>query len=50
MKETTNKIKVRVRLVVINKGKILMSYVSDEKFYFFIGGKMEDGETVKKAC
>ena len=50
MKETTNKIKVRVRLVVINKGKILMSYVSDEKFYFFIGGKMEYGETVKQAC
>lgn len=50
MKETLEKIKVRVRLVIIKKNKILMSYVSDENFYFFIGGKMEYGETVKQAC
>ena len=27
-----------------------MSYVKDEDFYFFIGGKMEYGETVEEAC
>lgn len=44
------KINVRVRLVIINQGKILLSYVKDEDFYFYIGGKMEYGETVKQAC
>jgi ADP-ribose pyrophosphatase YjhB (NUDIX family) len=44
------KIKPRVRLIIIKNGKILMSYVSDEKFYFFIGGKMEFGETLKQTC
>ena len=50
MEETTKKIKIRVRLIVIKNDKILMSYVSDEKFYFFIGGKIEYSETVKQAC
>lgn len=27
-----------------------MSYVKDEDFYFFIGGKMEFGETLKQTC
>jgi len=27
-----------------------MSYVKDEDFYFFIGGKVEYGETVEEAC
>lgn len=44
------KIKVRVRLVIIKEGKILLSYVKDEDFYFYIGGKMEFGESVEKAC
>lgn len=44
------KIKIRVRLVVIKNGKILLSYVKDEDFYFYIGGKMEFGETVRQAC
>ncbi len=44
------KIKPRVRLIIIKNGKILLSYVKDEKFYFYIGGKMEFGETVKQAC
>lgn len=50
MDEVAKKIKIRVRLVIIKNNKILMSYVGDEKFYFFIGGKMEYGETVKAAC
>jgi ADP-ribose pyrophosphatase YjhB (NUDIX family) len=44
------KINPRVRLIIIKKGKILMSYVKDEDFYFFIGGKMEYGETLEEAC
>jgi len=44
------KINVRVRLVIIQDEKILMSYVKDEAFHFYIGGKMEWGETVEEAC
>ena len=45
-----DKIKPRVRLIIIHKNKILLSYVKSQNFYFFIGGKMEWGETVKEAC
>lgn len=44
------KIKVRVRLIVIKDNKLLLSYVKDENFHFFIGGKMEFGETLLQAC
>lgn len=44
------RIKVRVRLVIIKNNKILLSYVKSEDFYFYIGGKMEYGETVADAC
>ncbi len=44
------KIKPRVRLIVIKNGKILLSYVKSEDFYFYIGGKMEWGETIENAC
>lgn len=37
-------------MIIIKEGKILMSYVKDENFYFFIGGKMKYGETVEEAC
>lgn len=43
-------IKPRVRLVIINSDKILLSYVRDEKLYFYIGGKLEYGETVLQGC
>jgi ADP-ribose pyrophosphatase YjhB (NUDIX family) len=36
--------------VIIKQNKILLSYVKDENFYFYIGGKMEYGETVSQAC
>jgi len=45
-----DEINVRVRLIIIKKDKILLSYVRDENFYFYIGGKMEYGETVEQAC
>lgn len=44
------KIKPRVRLILIKSNKILMSYVKSEDFYFYIGGKMEWGETIDQAC
>ena len=44
------KIKVRVRLIIIKQGKVLLSYTNDEKFYFYIGGTVEYGETIKQAC
>jgi len=34
----SRRINVRVRLVIIQEEKILMSYVKDEDFYFYIGG------------
>ena len=44
------KIKARVRLIIIKNNKILLSYTKDEDFYFYIGGKIEFGETIKEAC
>lgn len=46
----TQKIKPRVRLIIIKNNKILLSYVKSEDFYFYIGGKMEWGERLDKAC
>lgn len=44
------KIKPRVRLIIIKNDKILLSYVKSENFYFYIGGKIEWGETIEQAC
>lgn len=44
------KIKPRVRLVIIKNRKLLLSYTKDGDFYFYIGGKMEFGETLKQTC
>ena len=44
------KIKPRVRLIIIKNDKILLSYVESENFYFYIGGKIEWGETIENAC
>jgi len=46
----SKKIKVRVRLIIIKNGKILLSFVRDENFHFFIGGKVEFGETLLQSC
>ena len=43
-------IKVRVRLIIIKEGKILLSYTETEDFYFYIGGKVEFGETLEEAA
>lgn len=41
------RIKVRLRLVIIKDGRLLAYYDSVEDFYFYIGGKLEFGETVE---
>ncbi|HUV71669.1 MAG TPA: NUDIX domain-containing protein [Clostridia bacterium] len=44
------KIQVRVRLIIIKNEKILLSYTQDGGYYFYIGGRLEFGETLKEAC
>jgi ADP-ribose pyrophosphatase YjhB (NUDIX family) len=39
-------IKVRLRLVIIKSEKALLMYDSIQKFHFWIGGKLEYGETI----
>lgn len=47
--EGEKKIKVRVRLIVVKNNKILLSYTEDDGYYFYIGGKVEFGETLIEA-
>ena len=42
------KIKVRLRLVIIKNEKLLAYYDSIEDYYFYIGGKLEFGETIEE--
>lgn len=42
-----NKIKIRLRLVIIKEGKLLAYYDSIDDYYFYIGGKLEFGETIE---
>lgn len=44
------KINVRVRLVIIKNGKILLHFTENGNFYFYTGGHLEFGETIKQAC
>lgn len=41
-----NDIIIRLRLIIIKKNKVLLTYDSEENYYFYIGGKLEHGETV----
>lgn len=43
-----HKIKIRLRLVIIKNDKLLCYYDSIDDFYFFIGGRLEYGETVEQ--
>lgn len=43
-----NKIKIRLRLVIIKNDKLLAYYDSMDDYYFYIGGKLEFGETIKE--
>jgi len=42
-----NKIKIRLRLVIIKEDKLLSYYDSIDDCYFYIGGKLEFGEAIK---
>lgn len=42
-----NKIKIRLRLVIIKNDKLLAYYDSMDDYYFYIGGKLEFGETIE---
>ena len=44
------RIKVRVRLVIIKNDHILLSYNQEGDYYFYIGGKVEFGESLREAC
>lgn len=41
-----HKINVRLRMVIINNGKLLTQYRQDKDYYFYVGGHLEYGETV----
>lgn len=43
-----NKIKVRLRLVIIKNEKLLGYYDSIDDYYFFMGGKLNFGETIEE--
>ena len=45
-----HKINIRLRLIIIKKGKLLTSYTKKHDFYFYVGGHMEHGETVIEGC
>lgn len=43
------KIKIRIRAVIIQNDHILLAYHPERDFHFYIGGKMEFGETIVDA-
>lgn len=46
----SNGIHIRLRLVVIKKGKVLVQYRQKPNFYHYIGGHLEKGETLLDGC
>ena len=44
--EDKPRIKIRLRMVIIKNGKLLVTYDSESDYYYYIGGKLEYGETV----
>ncbi|MCX6705619.1 MAG: NUDIX domain-containing protein [Candidatus Woesebacteria bacterium] len=44
--EEKPRIKIRLRMVIVKNGKLLVTYDSEEDYYYYIGGKLEYGETV----
>lgn len=44
--EEKPRIKIRLRMVIVKNGKLLVTYDSEENYYYYIGGKLEYGETV----
>ena len=50
MDNSSKLIKVRARLVVIKDGKVLVTYDSVNDYYYYLGGKLEFGETLGDCC
>lgn len=44
--EDKPKIKIRLRMIIVKNGKLLVTYDSEKDYYYYIGGKLEYGETV----
>lgn len=44
------KFNARVRLVIIKNNKLLVTYTPDGDFYFYLGGHVEFGETIKETA
>lgn len=45
-----NNINIRLRLICIQDEKVLLMYDSEKDFYFYIGGKLEYGESVMEGA
>lgn len=43
-------INIRLRLIIIKERQILLMYDSVKDFYFYVGGKLEYGETIETAA
>jgi len=50
MKEGDNKIHIRVRLVIINGQMLLLDHYLKDDYYYYPGGHLEFGETIKEGC
>lgn len=44
------KYQIRVRLIIPHKNQLLLEYVTDEDFYFYPGGRVENYETLIAAA
>ncbi|MEO6508548.1 MAG: NUDIX domain-containing protein [Patescibacteria group bacterium] len=40
----------RVRLIILKNDKVLLSYVDENHFHYYIGGKIEENETIEQAA
>jgi len=40
------KVRISLRLVIIRNGKLLATYNSESKIYYYLGGRLEFGETI----
>ena len=50
MSKENNIINVRLRLVIIQNNKIVVTYNTKKDYYYYIGGHLEFGESVLEAC
>jgi len=48
MPEKNQPIKIRIRLVIVKNDHLLAYYDSIDDYYFYIGGKLDFGETIKE--